>query len=134
LTNSFVKTIGVKQLSAILNYRRHLQKDDVYHPLGIFSKLTNSFIKIIGVKQLSAILNYRRHLQKNGVYHPLGIFSKVTNSFVKTIGVKQLSAILNYRRHLQKMAYTRSDSSLESTEFFSQILCPLMLRTDPSSS
>jgi hypothetical protein len=102
LTNSFVKTIGVKQLSAILNYRRHLQKDDVYHPLGIFSKLTNSFIKIIGVKQLSAILNYRRHLQKNGVYHPLGIFSKVTNSFVKTIGVKQLSAILNYRRYLQK--------------------------------
>ena len=32
------------------------------------------------------------------------------------------------------MAYTRLDSKLESTEFFSQILCPLMLRTDPSSS
>ena len=32
------------------------------------------------------------------------------------------------------MAYTRLDSTLELTEFFSQILCPSMLRTDPSSS
>ena len=68
MTNSFVKTIGVKQLSAILNYRRHLQKNGVYHPLGIFSKVTNSFVETIGVKQLSAILNYRRYLQKDGVY------------------------------------------------------------------
>ena len=128
MTNSFVKTIGVKQLSAILNYRRYLQKDGVYS-LGLSSGIDRIFLAIsllinapYEFFKLLIILKTTPNVKFNYLkpincwfYFIFSVFVYKmaiihlefsrnwrilrTNSFVRTIGVNQLSAILNYRRH-----------------------------------
>jgi hypothetical protein len=65
--NSFVSTIGVNQLSAILNYRRHFVEEMIWLALTLLRPASNWLIcprllcLTIGVTLISALPKYRRY-------------------------------------------------------------------------
>jgi len=76
-TNSFVRTIGVTQVSAILNYRRHFAEGMIWLALTLFRPASNWLIlPAISLFKLSALPKYRRFQSTiKGAHFPVAVHS-----------------------------------------------------------